>query len=107
MKLLRHISYGFVRRSNAILRAISQLFSAKYARANNTSDGRIWFKDAGLSESGAIPDTSKNNCAENHADNAGAATLNSALSISGRRFAIQNEITNPSRATMRVPAAGP
>src|SRR5437667_12027632 len=107
MKLLRQTSKGFVRRSNAILKAISQLFNAKYTSANNTSEGRIWFSEAALSESGAMPETAKNNWEENHADSAGAATLNSALSSSGRRLAIQKEITNPSRATVNVPAAGP
>ena len=62
---------------------------------------------AGLSESGAIPEAAKNSWAEHQADNAGAATLNIALSSSGRRFAIQNEITSPSSATVKVPAAGP
>src|ERR1051325_469442 len=37
----------------------------------------------------------------------GAAMLNVARYHSGRRFAIQNEITRPSRATMSAPAAGP
>ena len=62
---------------------------------------------AGLSESGTIPDVAKNSWAEHQADNAGAATLNNTLSSSGRRLAIQNEITNPSSATVNVPAAGP
>ena len=54
-----------------------------------------------------MPDKAKNSCAEHQADNAGAATLKRALSGSGRRLEIQNEITNPSRATVNVPADGP
>src|SRR5258707_1181138 len=71
------------------------------------SAGRIAFRDAGCWASGWIPETRKNSSDEHHADNAGAAMLKRALSTSGRRFAIQNEITRPSRATVSVPAAGP
>src|SRR5262249_5696234 len=59
------------------------------------------------SASGVILAARKKICAEHHADRAGAAMLKSARSNSGRRFAIQNEITNASSATVNVPAAGP
>ena len=54
-----------------------------------------------------MPATRKNNFAAHQTENAGAEMLKSALSISLRRFEIQNEITNASSATMMVPAAGP
>src|SRR5438874_12689973 len=49
----------------------------------------------------------KNSCDEHQADNAGADMLKRARYGSWRRFAIQYEMTSPSRATVRVPAEGP
>src|SRR5438067_2485926 len=57
--------------------------------------------------SGWIPAVAKRTCEATQMEIAGAAMLKSARYHSGRRFAIQKEITNPSRATMTVPAAGP
>src|SRR5438477_9883828 len=56
--------------------------------------------------SGKIPAVQKNNRADNHAESAGAVTLMSARRGSGRRRAIQKEITRASRVTVIVPAAG-
>jgi hypothetical protein len=107
MKLLRHTSKALARRCKAIRNAISQLFRPKYVSAKSPRAGRIWLSDEGLAESGATPDTLKNSWDEHHADRAGAEILNRARSVSGRRFAIQKDITSPSSATVRVPAAGP
>ena len=51
--------------------------------------------------------TLKSSCDANQIETAGAVMLNSARYHSGRRFAIQNEITRPSSATVTVPAAEP
>src|SRR5436190_14117038 len=54
-----------------------------------------------------MPAMVKRILAATHIEIAGAAILNSALYHSGRRLAIQKEMTRPSNATVIVPAAGP
>src|ERR1044071_8863635 len=49
----------------------------------------------------------KSSCDAHQIETAGAVMLNRARYHSGRRFAIQNEISRPSRATVTVPAADP
>src|SRR5215475_8834061 len=71
------------------------------------SAGRMAWIDAGRSTSGAIPEIRKKRFAEHQTDTAGADMLNRARCGSLCRFAIQNEMTKPSRATITVPAAGP
>src|SRR3954470_24878586 len=57
--------------------------------------------------SGSMLVSPKSNCDAHQIDAAGAVMLNRALYHSGRRLAIQKEITRPSNATATVPADDP
>src|SRR5262245_4775990 len=63
--------------------------------------------DDGLLNKGSIPAIAKRSWAATQIEAAGAAMLKRARYHSGRRFAIQNEMTRPSSATVIVPADGP
>src|SRR5206468_9583424 len=56
---------------------------------------------------GSMLKARKKSCDAHQIDTAGAVMLNRARYHSGRRLAIQNEITKPSSATVIVPAADP
>src|SRR5688500_18985193 len=58
-------------------------------------------------KSGSMLVNWNSSCDAHQMEAAGAAILNSALYHSGRRLAIQNEITSPSSAPVPVPAADP
>src|SRR5438132_702719 len=56
---------------------------------------------------GSMLKARKRSCDAHQIETAGAVMLNNARYHSGRRLAIQNEITKPSSATVTVPAADP
>src|SRR6267154_3310582 len=62
---------------------------------------------AGCRIRGSTLKARKRSCDATQIDTAGAVMLKSARYHSGRRLAIQNEITKPSSATVIVPAADP
>src|SRR3989337_436793 len=62
---------------------------------------------AGCRIRGSMLKTRKRSCDAHQIEMAGAVILNNARYHSGRRLAIQNEMTRPSSATVTVPAAEP
>src|SRR5665213_1474899 len=107
MKFSCHIETAGSWVSAAIAKVMSQLFKLKYAMAETKRAGRITLSVVEACTSGGMCAVRKNSSPAHHAETAGAAMLKSARYDSGRRFAIQSEITKPSNATVSVPAAGP
>src|SRR5215210_1316018 len=96
-----------MRASNATAKAISQLFRLKYVSAKIMSGSKSVLIEDWLLYRGLMPAMRNNSWAATHIETAGAAMLNRARYHSGRRLAIQKEMTSPSSATVMVPADGP
>src|SRR5438034_576423 len=86
---------------------MSHVLRQKYVAALNIRKGKIWLSVVRRWLKGTMPEVRKNSSAEHQAATAGADMLKRARYHSGRLFAIQNEMTKPSKATTTVPAGGP
>src|SRR5207245_10261726 len=84
-----------------------KLFRPQYTTTKIATGPRRIFRVVGVPWiRGSIPSSGKT-CAAHQHEIAGALVLKSARYHSGRRLAIQKEMTNPSSATVTVPAALP